>query len=1046
MTVNPFDEDNASKKPALQLLQSLGWQYLSPDEALALRQGRTENVILEPILRERITLCNKISYKGNLYDFSDANIHEAIQSIREIPFEGLLRTNEKVYDDLLVPGRSLTQLIDGDKKSFTLKYIDLEHPENNVYHVTEEFSVKRPGTNEHYIPDIVLFVNGIPLGVIECKRPNLPGGKDPIKQAISQQIRNQKEDGIPRLFYYAQILFAVSNDQAMYATVGTEEKFWAIWRERSVPDFLSTEQDRLLWSLCRRERFLDMIRRYILVDEGEKKIARYQQYFCVEKILDRIHRIDEKENQRQGGVVWHTQGSGKSLTMVLLAQAIVRDREILNCRIVIVTDRVDLDDQIYKTFKNCGAQVKRAASGNKLIELLKSKTSTVITTVIDKFEAAAGKQGVCLDDPNIFVLVDESHRSQYGPIHAKMRRTLPRACYIGFTGTPILKKDKNTVVKFGGMIDTYTIIQAVEDKAVVRLLYEGRDVQKTVKQPDIDIWFERVTENLSDDQRADLKKKMSTSETLYKSEPIVRAIAWDIRDHFRANWQGTRMKAQLVAPDKRTAILYKRYFDEFNGLLKRDETPLRTEVLISGPDDREEEESIYSDSKDIVKSFWREMVGLNGKYSNEKQYNKQVIDAFKYGDPTDPYSHSIDIIIVVDKLLTGFDAPCNTVLYLGRMLREHTLLQAIARVNRLFEGKDFGYIIDYRGVFDQLHAALDLYGTFADFDEADLTGTLIDTREIIAQLPQVHGNLLNCFKEAASNRNTEKCVRYLDDEELRVRFYEYFAQYARLLGIALANVHFLEETEPKTINRYKEDLRYFKELRQMVRRRYAETIDFSEYELRIRKLLDTHIGADKVDVIMGQIDLTDAAVRKKALEQSESDEAKAETIVNNLRRTISERWDEDPALFKRFSEMLAQLISDLRAGRMKSAEALKKAEAAEKTILKGADDTVPDSIRHKTLAVGFYHNIKPTLESLSLPKKVGLEDFASLVSLKIEKCIRKNLVVQWSTNIDVQNRMRQDMEDALFELKDEFGVDLSFEKMDEIMEKCLDIAKARKIS
>jgi len=780
-----------------------------------------------------------------------------------------------------------------------------------------------------------------------------------------------------------------------------------------------------------------MIRRYILVDKGEKKIARYQQYYCVEKIIDRIHRIDEEDNRRPGGVVWHTQGSGKSLTMVLLARAIIRDRNILNYRIAIVTDRVDLDEQIFKTFKNCGADVEKATSGNKLIELLQKKTSTVITTVIDKFEAAAGKQGVCLDDPNIFVLVDESHRSQYGPIHAKMRKTLPRACYIGFTGTPILKKDKNTVAKFGGMIDTYTILQAVEDKAVVRLLYEGRDVQKSVKQPDIDIWFDRVTENLSDAERADLKKKMATSELLYKAEPIVRAIAWDIREHFRANWQGTRLKAQLVAPDKRTAILYKQYFDEFGGL--------KTEVLISAPDGREGEEDIYSENKEPVIRFWKNMVGINGKYANEREYNKQLIDAFKYGDPTDSQSHSIEVIIVVDKLLTGFDAPCNTVLYLCRMLRDHTLLQAIARVNRLFDEKDFGFIIDYRGVFDRLHAALDLYGTFAGFDAADLSGTLIDVREIIAQLPQAYSILLDTFKEASSKRDTEQYIRFLDDEERRVQFYAKFSQFARLLGIAFSSIDFLTETPEKTIKRYKDDLRYFKELRQMVGRRYAENIDFSEYKLRIQKLLDTHLGADKVEIIMGQIDLTDTAQRQLALEQSESDEARAETIVNNLRRTIKERWEEDPALYQRFSEILTRLISDLRVGRLKSADALKKVEATEKAILKGADDSVPASIQHKPFAVGFYRNIKPILEPLKLPKLIKFDDLVSRIALEIEKCIRKYLVVQWETNIDVQNRMRQEMEDALFDLKDEFGIELSFEMMDGIMEKCLDIARARKI-
>ncbi|MDR1964187.1 MAG: type I restriction endonuclease subunit R, partial [Planctomycetaceae bacterium] len=940
-----MNEKNISKKPALELLQTLGWKYLTPEETLKLRNQRTGDVLLESILYEQLTRLNRITRKGETFEFTDANLREAVLTLKDVPRNGLIRENENVYN-LLTLGTSREQLIGGDKKSHSIHYIDWEHPENNVYHVTEEFSVQRTGSNEHYVPDIVLFVNGIPLVVIECKRPNLPKGTDPIKEAISQHLRNQKENGIPRLFQYAQVLMVVSGDQAKYGTIGTEEKFWAIWREPNIPNFLESVQDQLLWSLCRKERLLDLIRRFILVDGGEKKIARYQQYFCVEKILDRIHRIDD-EKRRPGGVVWHTQGSGKSLTMVFLALAIVLEPDILEYRIVIVTDRVDLDEQIEKTFKNCDVVVKRATSGNNLIELLKTETSTVITTVIDKFEAAAGKHGICLDDPNIFVLVDEGHRTQYGSIHAKMRKTLPRACYIGFTGTPVLKKEKNTVTKFGGMIDAYTITQAVADHSVVRLLYEGRDVQKSVTQPEIDIWFDRETQNLSDEQKADLKKKYSKSEIIYCAEPIVRAIAWDIQEHFVKNFQGTKLKAQLVAPNKRTAILYKQCFEEWK--------KIKTEVLISAPDTREGEINLWEENKLLVNRFWKQMVGKAGKYINEREYNKHVINAFKYADPTDPDSGAIEIIIVVDKLLTGFDAPCNTVLYLAKVLQDHALLQAIARVNRICDGKECGYIIDYRGIFDKLHSAMDVYSSLAGFDAADLQGTLVDIREVTATLPQVHAILLDSFKELAPSKQRvyESYIRLLEDEELRIKFYDRFANFVRVLGIALSSVEFLQSTPEKTINLYKKDLFFFKELRQMVRRRYAEIVDFSEYESRIRKLLDTHLKAGNVDVITGKIDLSDPAMRQKLLEESESDEARAETIVHNLKRTIMERWDSDPALFKRFSEMLNQLIADLRCGRLKSIQALKAAEEAEKTILQGVDDDIPPLIQHKPFAVGF---------------------------------------------------------------------------------------------
>ena len=313
-----------------------------------------------------------------------------------------------------------------------------------------------------------------------------------------------------------------------------------------------------------------MVYRYTLFDAGERKVARYQQYFCVRKILRRIRTV-RPDGARQGGVVWHTQGSGKSLTMVMLAEALALEPRLDNFKIVLVTDRVDLDDQIYKTFNHCGADAVQARTGKHLSQLLSDHKSRIITTVIDKFEAAVARHSAGNNNPNVFVLVDEAHRSQtgrkggaYGELHAKMRKALPKACVIGFTGTPLIRKDKNTLGTFGGLIDTYTITQAVKDEAVVPLLYEGRHVDQKVDRESIDAWFDRVTESLSDEQRADLKRKFTTTDQLNKADQKVMTIAWDISMHFRDTWQGTPYKAQLVTQDKSTALLYKKYLDEFD--------------------------------------------------------------------------------------------------------------------------------------------------------------------------------------------------------------------------------------------------------------------------------------------------------------------------------------------------------------------------------------------------------------------------------------------------------------------------------------------------
>ena len=710
MQTPSFIEDHISQIPALQLLQNLGYTYLTPDEVLKERQGKLSNVILEDILERQLMKFNEINFKGKVYPFSPANIRGAIDALKNITmFDGLITTNSKVYD-LLTLGKSFEEAIGNDRKSFTINYIDWENPENNVYHVAEEFEVSRTASDKKYRPDIVLFVNGIPLCVIECKRPDM---KEPIEQAISQHIRNQQEEGIPHLYKYSQILLALATNKAQYATTGTPKKFWATWKEQKLKEAdlqklintplsedkkdrlfadrfkyvrkyfdnletegrLVTEQDKLLYALCSKDRLLELVYKYIVFDSGIKKIARYQQYFAIQDTLERIKVIIE--DRRQGGVIWHTQGSGKSLTMVMLAKAISLEPQIIDPKVIIVTDRIDLDKQIFDTFHSCGKNVKKATSGEDLANLITENKETVITTVINKFQAAINKKKVIDNSQNIFVLVDESHRSQYGSANALMQKVFPHACYIGFTGTPLMKKEKSTAVKFGGIIGTpYTITQAVEDKAVLPLYYESRLAVQNVTQSSLDKYFDIISRDLTDKQKADLKKKFSTRKILNEAEQKIANVALDISQHFENKYKGTGFKGQLTAPSKAVALKYKKYLDEL-GMVS-------SEVIISAPDSREGNEDIHEENTSEVNIFWKRMME---KFGSETEYNTQIINQFK--NAPDP-----EILIVVDKLLTGFDAPKNSVLYIARSLKEHGLLQAIARVNRLEEGKDYGEIID----------------------------------------------------------------------------------------------------------------------------------------------------------------------------------------------------------------------------------------------------------------------------------------------------------------------------------------------------------------
>lgn len=1065
-------EKYISQIPALQVLINSGWEYVTPEEALRERGGKVGNVVLEGVLAEQLRAINRINYRGTEYPFSEGNILTAIQRLKDERFDGLVRTNEKLFDRLTL-GTTLPQSIDGDTKSFPLAYIDWEHLERNRYQVTAEFSVARTASVETQRPDIVLLVNGIPLAVIENKSPNAKttGGEAPVDQAISQMIRNQGVKGIPRLFGFVQLVVGLAMHEAKYATVGTPAKFWAVWKElgeseeqlgelvnwpldavvrdrlfsgefarlRDYFDELEsqgprrvTEQDRMLAALCTPARLLELVNRYTLFDGGEKKIARFQQYFCVRKILDRIRKRDLK-GARLGGVVWHTQGSGKSLTMVMLAKGIAMDlpREgVDGFKIVLVTDRIDLDDQIYRTFRNCGTVPQQARTGKHLAELLQDEQSRIVTTVIDKFEAVVRTKAK-VDNPNVFALVDESHRGQYGPLHAMMRRVLPQGCFIGFTGTPVMKAQKNTIERFGGLIDTYTITEAVKDKQVVQLLYEGREVPQAVDSDAIDRWFEAMTEPLTKEQAADLKKKYATSGQLNKVEQKIFAFAWDISRHFSETWKGTPFKGQLVAPDKATALKFKEYMDDF-GLVS-------TEVLISGPDEREgheevdEPEELSDDDRQKVVAFWNKMMQ---KHGGPQEYQRNIINSFKHGEQP-------EIIIVVHKLLTGFDAPRNTVLYLCRPMKDHSLLQAIARVNRLFEGKEFGYIIDYVGVLANLDRALDLYGKLPEFEQEDLMGTLLPVKEEVAKLPQRHSDLLDVFKTIENKQDTEAYERFLADQAEREKFYQRLSIFARTLQLALSTVSFHEETPSRRIKRYKDDLQFFRMLRRNVQRRYAEVVDFGEYEKRIQKLLNTHVKSGEVEQVVAPLNIFDQELREAELAKMGSAASKADAIAFATKKTITERMEEDPAFYRKFSRLLQDVIDDWRARRLSDADYLRRVREVSDSVVNRQGDDVPDVLRNHDDARAFFGELAEILERYSSDSFNGRERAAG-AALRVDEITDKHKRVDWINDKDVQNRMKTEIEDMLFELKQEGDIALSLEDIDGLLERCIQIARKRK--
>lgn len=1079
-------EDFDSQIPAIQMLHGLGWDYLSREKALALRNGRKDQVVLTEVLRQWLGDHNRIQSKGETHLFTEANIHEAIRRLLEEPYDGLVRTNEKIYH-LLTLGTSLDQTIGGERKGRSLHYIDWENPENNVYHIADEFIVERRQSSDTRRPDLVLFVNGIPFAVIECKRrdKDVQSGDKQIDKAIKQIITYQREDEIPHLFQFVQLVLATSVNDILYATVGTPRKFWSFWREensdqrairklvnKSLPvdvqgklftpfeekdaaefrelrkqfaeywsagERLPTAQDEALWALLRPQRLIELVYGYMVFDAGVRKVARYQQYFSVKKTLERVSNL--QEGRRTGGVIWHTTGSGKSLTMVMLAKTLAIHPAITNPRVVLVTDRVDLDDQIWTTFEACGKSAVRAKSGEELMRLIQEGKASIITTVINKFDTVQNKYGLRDDNPNIFVLVDEGHRTNYGATHAIMRRVLPNACYLAFTGTPLLKKEKNTARKFGGLIHSYPLRKAtVEDKAVLPLLYEGRIANLDINKKAMQSWWERITEGLSCDQQADLKRKMSSKEMLHKVDQRIALLAYDISKHYRDNFQGTGFKGQLATDSRTSAITYRDYINQYS--------MVSCEIIMSKPDTRESGETVEEEDLPLVNRFWKEMMT---RFGNEDDYVKQIKASFGRED-------GVEILIVVSKLLTGFDEPRNTVLYIDKKLEGHSILQAIARVNRLFTGKDYGYIIDYRGILGGLNEALQTYDALANYDADDvlLEGAVIDTHEEVAKLPQLHSDLWAVFKEVKNKHDNEAMEQHLALEDRRQEFYEALTEFQKVLTVALGTEHFYQDVSKERINTYKTDLKNFRSLRASVQHRYAETIDFAQYEKQIRKVMDSHIQAPDVGIVTELVNIFDTKAFDAEVEKLEGKAAKADTIAARVKKTVTEKMEEDPVFYKKFADLVEQAILEYRQGRIDEAEYLKRVTNIMETVRRGHEEDIPIKLEGHAEAKAFFGIVTELFEpengdgvlKVAEPQaryyagdwEPRPEDIAG-IALDIEGIIAKRKIRDWARSDDVIKQMQNDIDDYLFDLRDKQKIELTTEQMDQIIECCIGIAK-----
>ncbi len=1046
-----FDEARQSQLPAVEMLINMGYIYIPCSEVQRLRGADDGKFILRDIAFDTLKKINSFEHKGHQHKFSDKNIYDAIDELENVQLEGLQDTAKKVYHMMMTNGgKTIREMVDGRISSHNFRFVDFGTPSNNVFHVTVEFPVN--GKQENIRPDVVCFVNGIPFAIIENKK----SGTD-VKEALDQMNRNQRPEKAPRLFVYPQLLIGTNMEQCLYGTTGTPNKFYAAWKEKGcdpkvldsevqklikkpietelyaqlcsdlngttahhkqLTKRLTTEQDRGIYGLLEPERLLQLSRHFVLFDAGTKKIARYPQFFALYSMLKRVeHEVPGiNGNKREGGIVWHTQGSGKSLTMVLFVKALIESAHIENPRVIVVTDRIDLDRQISETFRNCNLkkEVIQTSTGKHLLTLIKEKNPAVITSLVHKFESASKTRSDFTDeDKNIFVLIDEAHRTQGGMANAEMRRAIPNACFIAFTGTPLLKNEKSNN-QFGSFIDKYTIDDALSDGVILPLIYEGRFAEMNQNKEKVDRHTERITAGLNKTEVRELQKFINSK--VIKSNPHrISEIAYDIEDHFVSQFKGTGLKAQLVAPSKYSAILFQKIF-EASGRIN-------SAVVISETQAKDEE---TDDHKRDVTDYLKKIAA---NFKDLEAYEKEVIDSFK--DNPD----GVEMLIVVDKLLTGFDAPRNTVLYLTKDLRDHNLLQAIARVNRLFDNtkrpKTSGFIIDYSQNAQNIKTAMDLFGSY---DKEDVRRALIDTAQKIEELEESYDALETLFKGVQNKKDSESYIQYLSDEQKRDQFYKEFRAFVKNLDECLSLHDFAHKFS--SLDTYKRELKRYAELRQSAQLKYADRKDLSDYKTQLVKILDEYVDADKVEMLTGQININDKAAFDEALEDLGSSKSKAEAIAAQMQRTITEKAHTDPEFYGRFSEKIQKILAEMHVGKLADIEALKKMKEARDQLVDKKDDSLPVAITAVPGADIFYRNLRVNFE------KVGIsEDAFNEIILDIFAILKKEAIIDWQRQIDTQRIMKSKIDDYLYdEVQKKRGVALDSDVIRDILDRALALA------
>ena len=964
-----WDELHLAEKPAVELLESLGYAYVSPEDLEGERAS-----FKETILPDRLAAALK---RLNPW-LSATNVASAEKAVTQVPAASLAEANRKIYTSLTY-GIALEQDRGDGRKSHTVRFLDFDHPDRNEWIVTRQYRVL--GSKKHVIPDIVVFVNGLPLAVIECKSPTI--GDAWKAEAVKQLRRYQeadttwKDQGAPKLFEAAQILVGTCGERAVYGTVGTPARFFLEWKEpyplsvKQLGDKLGRKpspQDILLYGLLEPRNLLDVVRNFVVFEvEGGRtvrKLTRYKQFTAVNEALRRI-RTARRPSER-GGIVWHTQGSGKSLTMLWLALKLRRDEAQQQPTVVIVTDRTKLDRQIAGVFTACGfPNPERAESVRDLRRILEHPTGKTVMTTIQKFQEIAGASSAgrrAAVHPtlslatNIFVMVDEAHRTQYRSLAANMRQALPNACFLGFTGTPIDKKDRSTLRTFGPYIDTYTIEQAVQDGATVPIFYESRLPDLQIIGKTLDQVFEHVFADRTEDERAAIKQRFATEQAIAGAPRRIETICLDLIEHFTKFIAPNRFKAQVVATSRHAAVTYKETLDRLNG-------PESVVVMSAGHNDEER----------------------LAKWHLRKDQQEGAIDRFK--DRNDPLS----ILVVCDMLLTGFDAPVEQVMYLDQPLKEHGLLQAIARVNRpLGDEKTYGLVVDYWGVSAKLQDALAIFST------TDVQGALAPNVDELPRLQTRHAAAMKFFQSVADTDDLNACVRVLEPEDVRAAFDIAFRRFSQSMDMLLPDQRALT---------YHADLRWLGKIRGTARARYRDDrLDLAGCGEKVRKLIADAVVADGIEILVKEVQLFSQEFDEK-VEALTTDDAKASEMEHAIRHEINVRVEENPVFYQSLRERLEEIIEQRRQERLDAAEQLKLLNDLREDLQGEQSQAEEMELDARGFAIyGLLEKQRPRrVKDRTATYDAANRDLASLID---EAVTPFTDLVDWEQKDDVQRQMR----------------------------------------